>query len=270
MSFLADDDEDGPDEDRPMTLSEHLDELRKRVFLCVLIGALFVVACAFVEEALLGIAMWPAQSVLRDIPNSGFQSTDVSEKFFTGMKVDIVVGLFLAAPTMLYILWGFVARGLHAHEKRFVRVYAPFSYLLFLGGCLFFYFVIQPITLRFLLTYHTNDIYMPDGSILEIAMRPDVKGTISFFLSMTLVTGVIFEMPLVMLFLQAIRICTWRTYIAYARHFVFGLFVLSAVITPTGDAFTLAVFMAPVLVLFFGGILLCRMMAPSDIEEASS
>ena len=111
---------------------------------------------------------------------------------------------------------------------------------------------------------------MPDGSILEIAMRPDVKGTISFFLSMTLVTGAIFEMPLVMLFLQAIRICTWRTYVAYARHFVFGLFILSAVITPTGDAFTLAVFMAPVLVLFFGGILLCRMMASSDIEEASS
>jgi len=68
----------------------------------------------------------------------------------------------------------------------------------------------------------------------------------------------------VMLFLQAIRVCTWRTYLSAWKHFVLGLIIFSAVITPTGDALTLAVFMAPILVLFFGGILACRMMAPSD------
>ncbi len=259
------DDEDGPDADRPMTLAEHLDELRKRVVWCVMIAAAFVCACAFMEEALMGIAMAPANSVLREMKDAGFMSTEIGEQFFTAMKVVIVAGVFLAAPLILYVLWGFVARGLHSHEKRYVRIYSPLSYVLFLGGCSFFYFVIQPISLRFLLTYNASEIVTPAGAIIEVSMRPTIKSAVSFFLSMTLVTGLIFEMPLVMLFLQAIRICTWRTYLQYARHFVFGLLVLSAILTPTPDVFTLAVFMAPVLVLFFGGVLLCRIMAPNEI-----
>jgi sec-independent protein translocase protein TatC len=258
------DDGDGPAEDRPMTLAEHLDELRKRVLVCVLIGAVFVVACALVEEAILGIAMWPAYSVMQDMKDSRFIATEVGEKFLTSMKVDIVAGLFLAAPLILYVLWGFVARGLHSHEKRFVRIYAPFSYVLFLGGCAFFYFVIQRISLRYLLTYHENDILFGDH-VIEVPVNLRIESTIGFFLSMTLVTGLIFEMPLVMLFLQAIRVFTWKTYLSHARHFVFGLLVFSAVITPTGDIFTLLVFMAPVMALFFGGVLLCRIMAPRDL-----
>jgi sec-independent protein translocase protein TatC len=260
------DDRDGPDQDRPMTLGEHLDELRKRVVWALLIAAVFCIACAIVEEELVGIALWPAWSVMRDVKGAEFISTEISEQFLTGMKVDIVVGLFLSAPLILYILWGFVARGLHPHEKRYVRIYAPVSYVLFLGGCLFFYFVIQPITLRFLLTYHATDVLTPDLQT-RIAVTPKLtmQNTVSFFLSMTLITGLFFEMPLVMLFLQAIRICTWRTYVRYARHFVFGLAVLSAVITPTGDMATLAIFMCPVLVLFAGGILACRIMAPRDV-----
>jgi sec-independent protein translocase protein TatC len=260
------DDDDGPAEDRPMTLAEHLDELRKRLFWAVAIATLFVFGCAFHEEKLVGIALWPAWSVMRETQGAELISTDVSEQFLTGVKIDVVFGLFLAAPMILWILWGFVARGLHAHEKRYVRIYSPVSYVLFVGGCLFFYFVIQPITLRFLLKYHAGDVLAPDlRSSIPVTPKPTMQSVVSFFLSMTLITGLFFEMPLVMLFLQAIRVCTWRTYVKYARHFVFGLAVLSAVITPTGDMFTLVVFMCPVLVLFVGGIVACRMMAPSDV-----
>jgi sec-independent protein translocase protein TatC len=262
---LFGDEDDGPAGDRPMTLAEHLDELRKRLFWCVLVAVVFFGCCYLMESALVGIALWPAYSVMRDIKGGEFISTEVGEQFFTGLKVDMVVGLFLASPLILFLLWGFVARGLHAHEKRYVRLYAPVSYLLFMGGCAFFYFVIQPLTLRYLLTYHTDDVMALDGKIIPVTAKLTMQNTVSFFLSMTLVTGLIFEMPLVMLFLQAIRICTWKTYLTYSRHFVFGLLVLSAIVTPTGDAFTLIVFMAPILVLFFGGILVCRMMAPKDI-----
>src|SRR6185436_11908638 len=233
------DDDEGPQADRPMTLAEHLNELQKRLIWCVVIAGVFVIACAFVEEALVGIALWPAYSVMREIKGAEFISTEVGEQFFTGMKVYIVVGLFLAGPLILYILWGFVARGLHAHEKRYVHLFAPISYVLFLGGCLFFYFVIQPFTLRTLLTWHSDNVMAPDGSIILVTPKLTMQNTVSFFLSMTLVTGVIFEMPLVMLFLQAIRICTWRTYLSAWKHFTLGLLVFAAVITPTGDAFTL-------------------------------
>jgi sec-independent protein translocase protein TatC len=262
---LFGDDEDGPEGDRPMTLAEHLDELRKRLFLAVLVAAAFCVACAFVEEALIGVALWPAHSALRDVEGAEFISTEVGEQFFTGMKIDIVAGLFFSAPIILWILWGFVSRALHRTEKRYVHLFAPVSYVLFLGGCVFFYFVVQPWTLRFLLTLHSNDVLGIDGQIIPITPKLAMRETVSFFLSMTLVTGLIFEMPLVMLFLQAIRVCTWKTYLSGWRHFLVGLLVFSAFITPTGDAFTLALFMAPILVLFFGGIVVCRMMAPKDI-----
>jgi sec-independent protein translocase protein TatC len=263
-------DDDAPEGDRPMTLGEHLDELRKRLFWCVVIGTGFVIGCAYIEEVLVGIALWPAYSVMRDVRGGEFIATEVGEQFMTGLKVDIVFGLFLASPLILYILWGFVARGLHPRERRFVRIYAPLSYVLFLGGCAFFYFKIQPIMLRALLTWHSSDIPGLDGTLVNVAPKLTMRNTISFFLSMTLVMGLIFELPLVMLFLQAIRVCTWRTFVRAWRHFMFGLFVFSAVVTPTGDAITLLLFMAPVVVLFFGGILLCRMMAPKDTEEPHS
>lgn len=262
---LFGDDDDGPEGDRPMTLAEHLDELRKRLFWALVVAAAFCIACAYAEEVLVGIALWPAHSVMRTMPGAEFISTEVGEQFFTGMKVDIVAGLFFSAPIILWIFWGFVARALHSHEKRYVHVFAPISYVLFLGGCVFFYFVIQPFTLRMLLPYHAENVIVPGGETIRITPMLSMKETVSFFLSMTLVTGVIFEMPLVMIFLQALRICTWRTYLGAWKHFTFGLLVFAAVITPTGDAFTLSVFMAPILALFFGGILVCRMMAPSDI-----
>jgi Tat protein translocase TatC len=258
-------DEEGPAGDRPMTLAEHLDELRKRVLACVLIAAFFVIFCACYEQELLGLMLMPAFDVLKGVPGASIIATEAGEMLFTGMKVDIVAGLFLSGPLVLYVLWGFVARGLHAKEKRFVRIYAPVSYVLFLGGCLFFYFVIQRYTLETLLKYHATDVYSPTGEPIPIEVKLKLASAIGFFLSMTIVTGLFFEMPLVMMFLQSIRVCTWRTYVKYARHFVFGLFVLSAVVTPTTDLFTLLVFMCPVLALFAGGIAACRIIAPSDV-----
>jgi sec-independent protein translocase protein TatC len=258
-------DEDGPAGDRPMTLAEHLDELRKRVFVCVIIAAAFCIACAYYEQELLGVMLMPAFDAMKGTPGCAIVATEAGEMFFTGMKVDVIAGLFLAAPLILYVLWGFVARGLHAKEKRFVRIYAPVSYVLFLGGCVFFYFVIQRFTLQMLLNYHVRDIYTPTGETIPIEVKLKLENAIGFFLSMTLVTGLIFELPLVMLFLQAIRICSWKTFSAYRKHFFFGLLVFAAVITPTGDALTLAVFMVPLYGLFEGGIIVCRMMAPDDI-----
>jgi len=262
---LLPDDGAAPETDRPMTLAEHLDELRKRVMWCVLVAAVFCIGCAYAEPYLLGIALMPAHDVMKDLPNSEFIATEAGEKFFTSMRLDIVAGLFFSAPLILWILWGFVARGLHAHERRYVRIYAPFSYVLFLGGCIFFYFVLQPFTLRMLLPYHTDDIVSPLGEAIHVDVKLSFKEFVGFFLSMTLIMGLVFELPLVMLFLQALRICTWRTYVAYSKHFFFGLLVFAAVITPTGDAITLIAFMVPILALFFGGVLMCRMMAPKDI-----
>src|SRR5262249_29667084 len=158
--------------------------------------------CCF-EEELLTIVMAPADDVLRGIKGAEFIATKPGEMFFTSMKVDIVAGIFFAAPAILLILWGFVARGLYPRERRWGPIYVPISCGLFVAGCLFFYFVIQPYTLQYLLSYHA-DMNSWFGRVFHIAPKLKFEEAVNFFLSMTLVTGVIFELPLVMLFLQAI------------------------------------------------------------------
>ena len=257
------DDDDGPESDRPMTLFEHLEELRRRVFWAVVVAAIGVAVCAFFQAELFAVALAPVHGVLaRHAAETGGELifTEVSEPLFTGLKLILVAGLFFTGPAVLYLLWGFVSTGLYPHEKRSIRVFAPVSYLLFIGGCVFFYFVIQPIALEALITY-PPEMHTLDGGRIRVSAKLSLQSTVSFFLTMTVIMGLIFELPLVMMFLQKIRVVTWRTFSKYRRHFLIGALVLSAVITPTGDAFTLGLFMIPIVVLFEGGILVCRLTA---------
>ncbi len=267
---LFSDDDDAPSGDRPMTLREHLDELRRRALWCVLIAGAAAVGCWMCQDALLGIALAPANSVLKEIPNSELISTETGEKFLTAMKLDLVAGIFISSPLILYVLWGFVARGLHAKEKRFVRIYSPVSYLLFLAGCWFFYFELQPLFLSYLLRYETSGIVGPSGEQIPIAMKLEFGKQVNFFLVMSLVTGLIFELPLVMLFLQAIGVCDWRTYLKYAKHFNFGMLVAITVFSPASDVYSITLFMVPVVALFFGGVLVCKLKAPKEATEERS
>ena len=172
------------------------------------------------------------------------------------------MGIFFASPFVLWEVWGFVSKGLYAHERRVVRLVAPISAVLFLCGCAFYYFLIQPQALEFLLTNWVA-IPLPNGETIEIRPMPRIENALSFFLTMALVMGLTFELPLGMVAAQKFGIVTWRTYSKYRRHFFMGSLVAMAVLTPSGDMFTLAVCMIPVLFLFEGGILTCWILNPN-------
>lgn len=142
-----------PDEVR-MTLGEHLDELRSRLIRALV--ALFIGAmlCYFFIDEIMGFLTSPLFAVLRA---NGIETRMVAlnpaENFITFLKVAVIVGFILSAPYSITQIWGFVAAGLYPHERKWVRMFAPASIILFFTGALFLLLVAAPLLLSFLVTY---------------------------------------------------------------------------------------------------------------------
>jgi sec-independent protein translocase protein TatC len=177
------------------------------------------------------------------------QALSVVEPFMIYIKAALVVGLVLASPWVFIQIWGFVAAGLYAHEKQFVHRFLPFSIALFLlGTALAFCFVFEPV-LNFLFSFNRQ---------LNINAEPRISDWISFVLILPLGFGISFQLPLVMLFLERIGVANVDTYLAHWKIAVLIVFVLSMFLTPA-DPMSMLLMAIPLTVLYFGGIILCRM-----------
>ncbi len=248
---MADEEKPPPEDDRPMSLGEHLDELRKRlVWAIIWLGVGAVVPIVYYKEVI-WVIQQPLLEVLGEEQAGNVISTSLEGPFFVALKACLVLGFFVSGPFALRELWKFVATGLYRRERRALSIFAPFSYLLFAAGGAFFYFVVQPVMLKFFVGY-AGDI--------RVQMMPDIGEWFGLWLGMLFINGVAFQLPLVMLIAQMMGLTDWRTMAAYRRHFVVGSAVVAAVLTPTGDAVTLGLTMIPIVVLFEVGLVLCRIL----------
>jgi sec-independent protein translocase protein TatC len=178
------------------------------------------------------------------------KSLSTGEPFGIWMKASLVVGVILSSPWVFYHIWLFVAAGLYPHEKRYVHIFLPFSLgLFFLGVATAYLFVFQPV-LGFLLSFN---------KWLNIDPDPRISEWLSFVLVLPLGFGLSFQLPLVMLFLERIGVFDVASYLSKWRLSVLVIFVLSAVLTPA-DPYSLLLMAIPLTFLYFGGILLCRLM----------
>lgn len=191
----GDDDEEDPEE-RPMTLLEHLGELRVRLvrsFLAVTVA--FFVCYAFARELFYYLSL----PLLKVMPaDSKFIYTGVAEGFFVDLKVSFVAAVFVACPFLFYQIWAFIAPGLYEEEKRYVTPLALCSAIFFLGGATFCYFVVFPFAFEFFMSYSTDNI---------VAML-SINEYLSFALKMLIAFGLIFEMPLFSFFLARMGLVT--------------------------------------------------------------
>lgn len=175
------------------------------------------------------------------------------EAFAIYIKAALLAGFLLASPWIFYQIWSFVAAGLYPHEKKFVHVFLPFSILLFLAGAaLAFFFVFQPV-LKFLFWFNGAMGIEPDLRISE---------WLSFVLILPLGFGISFQLPLVMLFLERIGIFTIESYLSKWKIAILVIFTLSMFLTPA-DPTSMLLMAIPLTVLYFGGVLLCRLL-PRD------
>ncbi len=244
---------DGSPDDRRMTVGEHLEELRRRVLLALL----YWVACSCVvgwyASPLMGIVLEPTMEALQATGQvTRMIYLKPTDSFGVVFKVVLILGAFVSSPFVARELWGFVAAGLYGRERRMVQWAAPVSFLLFVGGSVFFYYGVLPPALRFLYDYGRD--FFPWNPAFRIESELNVADYVSFFLWMSLSMGLVFQLPLVMWFLSLLGIADAGSMAKYQRHFILGATIGAAVLTPTGDALTLCLFMLPILLLFYCGL----------------
>lgn len=173
----------------------------------------------------------------------------MEEGFMSYMKVCFFAGLLLASPWVFYQLWLFIAAGLYPHERKYVHVYLPMSIVLFVAGALAGYFYAFPLMLDFLIGF--NDW-------LGIGFTPRLSEYISMAMLMPLMFGVSFQLPMVMVFLERIGVCTVDTYKKNWRIAVLVISIASMILTTSPDPWSMMLMMVPLLLLYVFGIFLCR------------
>ncbi len=221
--------------DKGLLLVEHLQELRARLIRSVI--AIIAASCIFYAFS---------EKVLRYLvkPVGGLVFIAPAEAFIATIKVAFFGGLFLSSPLIIYEIWQFIQTGLKKDEKKYALFFAPASFTLFILGVCFGYFIIVPIGLDFLLRFATD------------FMTPMITASkyISFIGTLTLSFGVVFEIPLISLFLTKIGVVTPDFLSRRRKHAVVFVFIAAAILTPP-DVVTQCLMALPLLVLYEVGII---------------
>ncbi len=225
-----------------MPFTSHLVELRKRLIISIAAVAIgFAVSYNYSNELFIMLA--------RPLPpNTSFAFTRLIEPFFTYLKVSLLTGIFLASPVLIYEIWAFIAPGLHENEKKWVLPVVFFSTALFMGGVLFGYFLVLPFGYSYFLSF-SSDTIKP-----MLSMDEYFSITTKFLLAF----GLVFEMPLLILFLSLLGIVNAKMLSIYRKYAILAIFIIAAILTPTPDVFNQILMAVPMLMLYETGIILAR------------
>ena len=224
--------------ERKLTLVKHLEEFRNRIIKSII----FVIACSvfvycFIDR-LLPFLTKPIGELVFIAPQ---------EAFVANIQIAFFGGLFLSSPVILYQIWRFVSAGLKVNERKYVLIFGPISFIFFIVGCAFGYFVIVPLGIKFLLSFST-DFITPMISISKY---------ISFLGLLTLVFGLVFQLPSVMLFLTKLRIIDSKFLSQRRREAIVIIFIAAAILTPP-DVITQVLMALPLIILYELGIIFSK------------
>ncbi|MCH5328995.1 MAG: twin-arginine translocase subunit TatC [Coprobacter sp.] len=245
-----------------MNFWEHVEALRKVLFKSLFVIALLaVVFFCFMTEIFDKVILAPCfsdfylyrfvchlsryVSVLPDFCNDGFQveliNIQLPSQFFIHMSTSFWLGLLFAFPYVVYQLWSFVSPALYEREKRHARFAFVVGNTMFFVGVAVGYLLVFPLTLRFLAGYQIS-VLIPN--------QISIDSYIGNFLAMIFIMGLVFELPLLSWLLSRLGLLTRTFFRKYRRHAIVALLVLAAVITPSGDPFTLMVVFLPIYMLY--------------------
>ncbi len=245
------------DDGRTMTILEHLQELRSRLMICA-IAMVLSVAVSFYP-----LSSWVLKALKKPaedkVPNFELIFTQPLEAWSTYFRVALLLGIAIAMPILLWQLMGFVGPGLTRNEKKWVYPIILGASLAFIGGILFAYFVVMPPALNFFLK--------PPGGIATPLIS--VKSYVDFTTRLLFVTGLVFETPLLIMGLAKVGVVTSRRLLRWWRYAVVLAFIVAAVVTPTIDPVTQSLVAGPIVVLYFVGILLAKLVESTPIIPRS-
>jgi sec-independent protein translocase protein TatC len=229
-----------PDE---MTLLEHLEDLRKRIWYSFLAIFVVLIPAWFFSKPIFEVLSKPVTRFLP--PGVKMAYTGLTDPFMLYIKVSFLAAIFISSPFIFLQLWYFVAPGLYQKEKKYVVPFVLFTTVFFLMGAAFGFLVMFPWACRF---------FLQMGSDFNPVIT--VNQYFGFSLKLLLGIALVFEMPTLVFFLSKIGLITSRWMVKNFKYAVLGVFVIAAVITPTPDMVTQSILAVPMLALYGLGILI--------------
>ena len=246
-----------------LTFWDHLDVLRSSLIRMAVAVAVLAVAAFVLKEQLFSVVLAPRSSdfvtyrLLGVTPfHLHLMNTGLTEQFMIHMRTALYAGLLAASPYVLYELFRFVSPGLYQNERRYAGWIVGAAYVMFLVGTLVNYFVVFPLTVRFLGTYQVS----PD-----VANMLTLQSYVDTLLGMSLVMGVVFELPVVCGLMGRMGLLTDQWMSDYRRHAIVAILVVAAIITPTTDVFTLFVVTLPIYLLYEVSIWIVRITKQNNL-----
>ncbi|MFG3614172.1 twin-arginine translocase subunit TatC [Rummeliibacillus stabekisii] len=226
-----------------LSIIEHIDELRKRLMIIAVFFVVAVIASFFLAQPLIHFLQFSNEA--KTLQLHSFKVTDPVNIYF---QVIFVLAIVMTSPIILYQLWAFITPGLYPTERKATLRYIPYIVFLFLLGVMFSYKILFPYMIHFM---------------AEMSMDMDIQQTIGineyfqFLLQLTLPFGIVFELPMVVLFLTRLGIITPHMLSKFRKYAYFILMVIGDIITPT-DVMSLFIVSIPLCILYEISIIISR------------
>lgn len=244
----------------PVTMSfwEHLDSLRTVIIKIIVVTVLFSIIVFCFKDSVFAVILAPDRpdfvtyGIMKSLagifsdspaefPDIMLINTSVAGQFMIHVRIALCVGVLCASPYILYQLFRFVSPALYVEEKSYALKITGWGYIMFIAGLLITYFIIFPFTFRFLGTYQVNS---------GITNMITLQSYISTLLTMSILIGLVFEMPVVLWLFAKLNIIDAPFLRKYRKHAVTIILIVAAIITPTSDIFTLLIVSLPIWLLY--------------------
>ena len=257
-----------------LTFGGHLEVLRQMLFRVLLVVAVIAIVVFCFKDETFGLLLAPSEWdfvtyrwIERMIQAMGYDfhfteyhvnliATDLSSQFMTHITTAVYLGLLGASPYILYELFRFISPALYENERKYSVQMAVIIYVLFLLGVLMSYFVLFPISFRFLGTYSVS---------AKVVSNITLDSYISTFVSLTLVMGVVFQLPVVAFFLGKLGVVSSWMLSKYRKHALIVIMLVAAIITPP-DLMTLILVTIPLYLLYEVSIRVVKWVEPKEQE----
>lgn len=229
------------------TFISHLVELRQRLIRAFTVVIVLFFGLFFWASDIYDLLAYPMIKVLPE--GTKMIATGVITPFLVPVKVTMLVAFVIALPYVLYQVWAFVAPGLYQHEKKLVFPLVIGSTTLFLIGMAFCYFVVFGAVFNFVYSWAPK----------SITVAPDIEQYLSFAITMFMVFGITFEVPMVVIILVYMGICTVQQLRQIRPYFIVGAFIVAAVVTPP-DVLSQILLAVPLCILYELGIIVANIL----------
>lgn len=238
-----------------MSFWEHLDELRAVLIRCIACLAFLMCALFALKNQLFDIILAPSRPDFflfhdQNLTEPVLINTQLTGQFFVHIQTSFFVALLLATPYILYNIFAFIAPALYTSELRAFRAAILSGSILFYVGIAMAYFVIFPVSFRFLIDYQVD---------AQVANTIQISSYVDTLITLSLLMGLFFELPVVAIMLAKLNVINAHLMANYRRHAIVGLLVVAAVVTPTTDILTLLLVALPIYLLYEASIIIVRL-----------